>query len=99
VDPSPTQKYKPNIGGVGVVPKTRDGSAPLPRLRNQTHGYSLSNLGSGEPLEIAGSPDIATGPQLYELREAAPSRAKLLVTTTESEGRPWLPPNDAKSFG
>jgi hypothetical protein len=61
--------------------------------------YSLSNLGSGEPLEIAGSPDNATGPQLYELREAAPSRAKLLVTTTESEGRPWLPPNDAKSFG
>jgi hypothetical protein len=46
VDPSPTQKYKPNIGGVGVVPKTRDGSAPLPRLPNQTHGRRCSRASS-----------------------------------------------------
>jgi hypothetical protein len=41
---SPTQKYEPNLRGVGAVPKTRVGSAPLPRLSNQTHGYIRENI-------------------------------------------------------
>jgi hypothetical protein len=34
----PTKKHEPNLGGVGAVPKTRVGSAPLPWLSDQNHG-------------------------------------------------------------
>jgi hypothetical protein len=34
----PNPKHEPNLGGLGVVPKMRVDSAPLPSLSNQTHG-------------------------------------------------------------
>jgi hypothetical protein len=73
VGATPTQHFQPNMRRVGAVPKTRVGSARLPRLSNQTHGYF--DTGLKHPI-FNKEKSICYNPQLYMSFEFQPSFPK-----------------------